>query len=200
VSRSCCAASCCPAVVLNADGAWPSRTWTSGTIGLLYQACVPNLRNDMGALTYDTAVPYRLRAGELGQAPSPAGPDRWPVSIGFSSGLAALALALAITVCGARQDPTSVRHPMLLRAMRLTRSVVSMYSTASHGSGCGAGDLSTGHRFDARHPAPASTMVPGPAGSHSGHNGGSSCISCSTDSRQIRPPRPSPGWASSWLA
>ena len=49
----------------------------------------------MGAPT-TAAVPDHLRAGELGQAPSPAGPVRWPVSVGFSWGLAALALALII--------------------------------------------------------------------------------------------------------
>ena len=62
----------------------------------MYQARVPKLRNGVGALTHDTAVPDHLRAGELGQAPSSAGSVWRPVSVGFFGGLAALALALAI--------------------------------------------------------------------------------------------------------
>jgi hypothetical protein len=50
----------------------------------------------VGALTHDAAVPDHLRAGEPGQAPSPAGPVWRPVSAGFFWSLAAPALALII--------------------------------------------------------------------------------------------------------
>jgi signal transduction histidine kinase len=60
------------------------------------QARPAEVRNDREAVTHDVAVPDHLRAGEPGRAPSRSGSVRWPVSVGFSWGLASAALALTI--------------------------------------------------------------------------------------------------------
>lgn len=56
------------------------------------------LRNDMEAVTHDVAVPDHPREGELARAPSRSGSVRWPVSVGFSLGLASAALVLTIAM------------------------------------------------------------------------------------------------------